>query len=443
MTKKERRLKNMKFHMHTFGCQMNENDSERIAGILRSEGGVPSEDPENSQIIIINTCAVREKSVEKLYSLLGRWANIKEKRDLIIGVAGCVAQLYRSDLMDKRPFIDFIVGPDNYKRIPDILLHIGKEKSIATGWEKEWNEIPHAMTLRQSTISSYVTIMEGCNNFCSYCIVPFTRGREKYRPLDKIVEEASFLAREGYKEIQLLGQNVNTYQEPQTKQSFLSLLEKINEIKGIEWIRFITSHPKNFSREFADAMRDLDKVCHQLHLPIQSGSNDILERMNRGYSREEYIDKIGFLRDAMPDISMSTDIIVGFPGETEEDHQYTLDILRTIRYTNIFSFRYSPRPRTAAARNFEDDVPLQVKKRRLTEVQMLQKEIQLEMNSSLVGKNLKVLCTGKSKKDPALYAGRNEGFQVINFESEEDRIGQFSEVTITGYGPYSLKGKVS
>jgi tRNA-2-methylthio-N6-dimethylallyladenosine synthase len=441
MIRKSPKLKNIKFHVHTFGCQMNENDSERIAGILKSEGGNPSDTPENSQIIIVNTCAVREKSVEKLYSLLGRWANMKDKKDLIIGVAGCVAQLYRAELMDKRSFIDFVVGPDNYNKIPRILLNIGKEKSIATGWDREWNEIPHAMTFRKSTISSYVTIMEGCNNFCSYCIVPFTRGREKYRPMDKIVDEAVCLAHEGYKEIQLLGQNVNTYLDPQTKQGFVSLLTKINKIKGIEWIRFITSHPKNFSREYAETMRNLDKVCRQLHLPIQSGSNVVLARMNRDYTREEYLEKIAILREAMPDISLSTDIIVGFPGETEEDHQDTLDILRTIRFTNIFSFRYSPRPRTAAARVLEDDVPLEKKKRRLSEVQKLQKDIQLEMNESQLGKKMKVLCTGKSKRDPSYFSGRNEGFQVVNFESGDDCTDQFIEVTITGYGPYSLKGK--
>jgi len=410
MEKGARNLKNLKFHVHTFGCQMNKNDSERIAGILSNAGSKISNSPEESDIIIVNTCAVREKSEEKLYSYLGRLATSKKKKKTTIGVVGCVAQLYGSELLEKKPFIDFILGPDNYNHISEIIQSNHEEKFTSTSWSRDYNEIPHEMIFRESNISAYVTIMEGCNNFCSYCIVPFTRGREKCRPLQKI------------------------------KKDFSILLKEANLNEGIEWIRFITSHPKNFTKNIATAMKDAEKVCHQLHLPVQSGASSVLKKMNRGYTREEYIEKITFLRNLMPDISFSTDIIAGFPGETEEEFQETLSILEEVRFNNIFSFRYSPRPFTLACRE-KDTVPFEEKKSRLIEVQELQKKIQLELNKSLIGRVLKVLCSGKSKKAPRLYSGRNEGYQVVNFKSKNNVIGCFVDVRITSCGPYSLRGE--
>lgn len=433
-------MKNLKFYIHTFGCQMNENDSEHIAGILKSSGAEPTERPEDSDLIFVNTCAVREKSEKKLFSLLGRLGSLKKrKKDLFIAVVGCVAQLYRSKLLDAVPQIDLIMGPDNYRQIPEILPPHLDEKIISTEWRKTWNEIPTALSLRESRISAYVTIMEGCNNFCAYCVVPFTRGREKYRPLKQILDEIQNLANSGYKEIQLLGQNVNSYRDPATGTGFARLLRKVNTVSGIEWIRFITSHPKNFSKETALAMRESDKVCHQLHLPIQSGSTSVLERMNRGYTRDDYLKTIDTLRSVMPGISLSTDIIVGYPGETEKEFQDTLSVLERVRFANIFSFRYSPRPLTAAEK-LEDDVPFEVKKNRLIKVQNLQKKKQSDRNKSLVGRTMRVLCTGTSKKNPSFYSGRNEGYLVVNFQSDTDVKDQFVSVKITSSGPYSLRG---
>lgn len=440
LEKKQKNLENMKFYIHTFGCQMNENDSERVAGILWQMGAQKSNSPEKSDFIIINTCAVRQKSEEKLFSLLGRLAQIKKRKNLIIGVIGCVSQLRRSQILEMNPSVDFVIGPDNYKDLSQIILnHLG-EKFISTDWRNEWNEIPSEYTLRESTVSAFVTIMEGCNNFCSYCVVPFTRGREKYRPFHNIIREIEDLASKNYKEVQLLGQNVNSYRDPSSGKSFSSLLKEANQVNGIEWIRFITSHPKNFTPEIALTMKEGRKICHQLHLPLQSGSSSILKRMNRGYTREEYREKIAILRDLMPDISLSTDIIVGFPGETEKEFQETLRILEEVCFTNIFSFRYSPRPLTQASQ-MEDNIPFEVKKRRLIEVQELQKKIQLEKNKTYIGKVMKVLCLGKSKKDPQIYSGRNQGFQVVNFESQSDLKGKFVDVLITACGPYSLQGK--
>lgn len=432
----------MKFHIHTFGCQMNESDSEHIAGMLMASGLAVAPSPEESDLIIVNTCAVREKSEEKLYSLLGRLESLKKKKGTIIGVVGCVAQLYRSKLWDKKPSLDFIVGPHNYWQIPQIILNRSSEKVILTHWSAEWHPTPIRQIRRYSPVSAYITIMEGCNNFCSYCVVPYTRGREKYRPIRDILHEAEELASQGYKEIQFLGQNVNSYVDPESGNNFAVLLRDANKITGIEWIRFITSHPKNFTEEIAHTMKEAQKVCHQLHLPIQSGSTSVLKRMNRGYTRQDYIEKIALLRKLMPDIYLSTDIIVGFPGETREEFQQTMSLLELIQYTNIFSFRYSPRPLTKAAKTM-DDIPLEVKKDRLIQVQALQKNIQLEKNKSAIGQTQKVLCTGKSKKDPKVYSGRNAGYQVVNFNSSNEVLHRFVRVKITGCGPYSLFGELS
>ena len=439
MEKGTQSLKNLKFYIHTFGCQMNENDSERIAGVLRAAGGKISDTLEGSDLIIINTCAVREKSEEKLFSYLGRLATLKKRKKTTIGVVGCVAQLYGSELLEKKPFIDFVLGPDNYNRLSWVIHGNHEEKFTSTSWNREFHETPHELILRESSISAYVTIMEGCNNFCSYCIVPFTRGREKCRPMRNIIQEVQCLANKSYKEIQLLGQNVNSYKDPEKGKDFSSLLKEVNRVDGIEWIRFITSHPKNFTNDIPMAMKEADKVCHQLHLPIQSGSSSVLERMNRGYTREDYLEKITFIRNLMQDISFSTDIIVGFPGETEEEFQETLSVLEEVRYNNIFSFRYSPRPLTAASQE-KDAVSFEEKKRRLIEVQKLQRKIQLDLNKSLIGRVMKVLCLGKSKKSPHIYSGRNAGYQVINFKSKDDVIGGFVDVRITSCGPYSLQG---
>jgi len=435
------RLTHKKFFIHTYGCQMNENDSERISGLLRDLGAKPEDSMEDSDIIIINTCAVRQKSEEKLYSLLGRLGDLKRKKDITVGVVGCVAQLYRSGLIEEKPVIDFVMGPDNYGQIQDILASQKNEKIVSTQWRNEWHEVPPSKVHRKGKIYAYSTIMEGCDNFCAYCIVPFTRGREKHRPERHILEEIRQLAQEGYLEIQLLGQNVNSYKDPETETTFEHLLEEVNRIEGIQWIRFLTSHPKDLPISLAKTMKDAKKICHQIHLPLQSGSSSVLEKMKRGYTKEEYLEKIQMFRSFLPDMSFSTDIIVGFPGETEDDFEQTLEVLKTVRFTNIFSFRYSPRPQTAAAK-IEDSVPFAIKRERLLVVQDIQKQIQLEHNSSLIGKTEKVLCLGKSKKDHQRYSGRNEAYQVVNFHSDRDVIGHFVDVRITSCGPYSLHGEI-
>ena len=430
----------MKYFIHTFGCQMNVSDSEHIAGMLEASGMKKGPSLEESDLIIVNTCAVREKSEEKLYSLLGRLDSLKKEKETKVGVVGCVAQLHRSKLWDKKSSIDFIIGPDNYRKIPKIVHAQSREKVILTHLSSAWHDTPVQQVSRESKVSAYITIMEGCNNFCAYCVVPFTRGREKYRPSQSILAETKDLASQGYKEIQFLGQNVNSYIDPETGENFSFLLKASNKIAGIEWIRFITSHPKNFTDEIALAMKKSHKVCHQLHLPVQSGSTSVLQRMNRGYTRKDYLDRIDLLRKLMPDIHLSTDIIVGFPGESQREFQETMSLLENVRYTNIFSFCYSPRPKTSAAEKM-DTIPLKEKKNRLIQVQTLQKKIQLENNRASIGQSQKILCTGKSKRDPLVYSGRNAGHQVVNFHSQNDVLDRFLQVRIIACGPYSLFGE--
>jgi tRNA-2-methylthio-N6-dimethylallyladenosine synthase len=433
-------LKNLRFFVQTFGCQMNENDSERLAGILRQAGASKANEPEAADIIIVNTCAVRKKAEEKLFSYLGRLSQLKKKKPIEVGVVGCVAQLRGLDLLGKNLPVDFVLGPDNYGELPGLLQKGLAEKQISTAWSAEWNETPPDFILRESRVSAYVPVMEGCDNFCAYCVVPFVRGRQKYRPLSSILREIQDLSQKGYKEIQLLGQNVNSYRDPQSGRSFPALLKEASSVDGIEWIRFLTSHPKNFTVEIAETIQKLKKVCRQLHLPLQSGSTSVLRRMKRDYTQEEYLEIVSFLRRLMPEISLSTDIIVGFPGETEKDFEETLSVLSRVRFTNIFSFRYSPRPLTKAS-EYEDDVPQEEKTRRLQEAQRLQKQIQVENHSRLVGRILKVLCLGLAKKTPRLHSGRTEAYEVVNFLSPEDCIGKFMNVRITGFGPYSLQGE--
>jgi tRNA-2-methylthio-N6-dimethylallyladenosine synthase len=430
----------IKFFIQTFGCQMNESDSERVAGILSGAGGARVERVEEADLVIVNTCAVREKSEEKLFSYLGRLARLKERKPVRLGVVGCVAQLRGLELLGRRFSVDFVLGPDNYAELPRLLRTPSPEKFMSTDWSTAWHETPSGRILRDGQTSAYVTVMEGCNNFCAYCVVPFTRGREKYRLLASILDEVRDLARRGYKEAQLLGQNVNVYRDPETGKGFPHLLREVSAVEGLAWLRFLTSHPKNFPDEIGEAMKERPNICRQLHLPLQSGSTAILRRMKRGYTREMYLETVARLRRLMPDISLSTDIIVGFPGETEKDFEETLDALRTVRFTNIFSFRYSPRPLTRAA-ELADDVPKVEKQRRLAAVQMLQKELQLEMNGRRVGQVQKVLCQGRGTKTPKLFNGRNEGNQVVNFSSSRDCAGEFVTVRITGFGPYSLGGE--
>ncbi|MBN2266003.1 MAG: tRNA (N6-isopentenyl adenosine(37)-C2)-methylthiotransferase MiaB [Candidatus Aminicenantes bacterium] len=434
-----RPLSGLKAYVRTFGCQMNENDSEHIAGVLAGAGAAPAAGPEDADIVVVNSCAVRLKSEEKLYSFLGRLSRLKAKKPFLLGVAGCVAQVRGAGLIETRPFIDFVAGPDSYADLPEIIAGAAGSPAVRTGFSPGWREIGAGSTVRRTPWSAYVPIMEGCDNFCAYCIVPYARGREKSRPRANVLTEARAAAEAGAVEVQLLGQNVNAYRDPSSGTGFAGLLDAVAAVPGIEWIRFISSHPKSFGDDVIRSMAGQSKVCPALHLPLQSGSSRVLERMKRGYAREDYLGLVGRLRDRLPGLLLTTDIIVGFPGETEEDFASTCGVLREVRFAGIFSFRYSPRPLTAAA-SLPDDVPLEVKRRRLVELQALQKTIQAGILRSFVGRELPVLAAGPSPKGAGRFSGRTAGNIVVNFAADTDPAGRFVTVRIVGSGPYSLRG---
>ena len=432
-------LAGLKVFVRTFGCQMNENDSEHIAGVLLRAGAAQAEGPEDADIVVVNTCAVRQKSEEKLFSYLGRLSRLKRRRPFLLGVAGCVAQVRKAELLGKLPFVDFVAGPDSYADLAEVVGRAAESPVARTGFERDWREIGAESTARENPWSAFVPVMEGCDNFCAYCIVPFSRGREKYRPLESVVAEVRAAAAAGACEIQLLGQNVNSYRDPGSGRRFPGLLEAVCAVPGPEWIRFVTSHPKDFGDGLVRAMAAEPKVCPSLHLPVQSGSSRVLERMNRGYTREDYLALVDRLKRHVPGLLLTTDVIVGFPGETEEDFEETCALLLEVRFIGIFSFRYSPRPLTAAAA-LPDDVPLEAKRRRLVALQDLQKTIQTGILGSFVGRDLRVLGTGPSPKGGGRFSGRTAGNLVVNFDSPQDPTGRFVTVRITGSGPYSLHG---
>ena len=429
------------FHIITFGCQMNEHDSERMTGILEARGGMSTHNAHDADMIILNTCSIREKAEQKFFSELGRLKKLKEERPgLMIAVAGCIAQQEGAAILARAPHVDLVLGPSDISRLSGMV----ESKSswslplidISGDPEYHRTQLP---TSRSDKLKAWVSIMYGCDNFCTYCVVPYLRGRERSRPSEDIVNEIRGLARQGYREVTLLGQNVNSYGKGLHKDdSFSSLLKAINDVAGIERIRFVTSHPRDLSKELIAAIRDLPKVCESLHLPVQSGSNRILASMNRRYTREEYLDKVAMLRDAVPGIALTTDIIVGFPGENEHDFEMTLDLLKTVRYEGMFSFKYSKRPGTAALK-LAGHLPDDVKEERLAIIMDLQKTIAMNINKGYLGTTQEILIDGVSKKG-GMLCGRTRGHKVVNVDAPSSLIGTCINVTITACSDNSLTG---
>ena len=428
-------------YIATFGCQMNEYDSQQISRILAPHGYVPVDRQDSADLIIINTCSIREKAEQKLYSHLGRLKKIKARNpNLIIGVGGCVAQQTGENLLARFEYLDLVFGTHTISQIPRMVEHIEKtgasvcntEFTYCFDYPAEFGSNGH------KPVKSLLTIMRGCNNYCTYCIVPYVRGREISRPRDDILEEARALVAAGVKEITLLGQNVNSY-NPETTDGFVSLLHDFDKIEGLERIRFTTSHPKDLSPRLISSYGEMKKLCAHVHLPVQSGSNKVLKRMNRSYSREDYIQLTENLRKVRADISITTDIIVGFPGEEEIDFQHTLDLMRTVRFESAFSFKYSDRPFAKAA-NFSPKVPEEEKSRRLSELQNLQDQISLERNKLLEGTTKEILVEGYAKKTPEKLTGRTEGNHVVNFIGPDRLIGHIVPVRLMECFVHSIRG---
>lgn len=414
---------------------MNVHDSEKIAGILSQEGFSFTQNPKEADVIIFNTCSIREKAEQKFFSELGRIKHLKKKRpDLKIAVAGCIAQHRGEDIFKRAPHVDIVFGPQNIYRLKELLMIEGN--AIANEDNPDLAEIDLPV-LRRDQGRAWVSIMYGCDNFCSYCVVPYTRGRERSRPSENIIREVRELAEKGYKEVTLLGQNVNSYR---SSLDFPGLLKAINSIDGIERIRFVTSHPKDLSIELIMAMRDLEKVCEHIHLPLQSGSSKILRLMNRGYDFDGYRRKVDLLRREVEGISITTDIIAGFPSETEEDHALTLKALKEIEYDGIFAFKFSPREGTVAA-EMEGQLDDETKLGRLQEILHLQDEITLKLNKKLEGSTQEILVEGKSESDPSMMTGRTRTNKIVNFSGKRLYSGMIIQVKIIEAKRHSLLGQ--
>ncbi|KEI15240.1 (dimethylallyl)adenosine tRNA methylthiotransferase [Clostridium haemolyticum NCTC 9693] len=442
-------LKNIdekRFFISTWGCQMNEEDSEKISGLLKGIGYTRTDIRDDADVVIFNTCCVRENAEQKVYGHLGELKALKRKNpDLILIVTGCMMQQkgMPEKVMEKFPHVDIIAGTYNSYKLPEYIERVKTEgKSIIEIWDKEKDIVEGLPVDRKSDIKAFVTIMYGCNNFCSYCIVPYVRGRERSRDPQNIIDEIKDLVSKGYKEITLLGQNVNSYGKGLIPEiNFADLLRMVNKIEGLERIRFMTSHPKDVSDELIKAMAECEKVCEQGHFALQSGSTKILEKMNRKYTREDYLNLVKKLRVAMPNIGISTDIIVGYPGETEEDFEETLSIVKEIEFDSAFTFIYSKREGTPAAKH-EDQVPDDVKHARFNRLVEAINEIMARKNKKFHGEVVEVLVEGPSKNDDTKLMGRTRTGKLVNFDGDISNVGKLVNIKITKANSFSLTGEI-
>src|SRR5580658_6780000 len=387
------------FFLETFGCQMNDHDSEKVAGVLLSRGYQQVETPESASLILYNTCSIREKAAQKVFSRLGEFG-VKENDGRIIGVLGCVAQQEGQEIFRRAPWVSLVCGSASYSKLPQLLAQVEAGNHRVTGLDTDTDEtFETAVTRRDNPWRAYLTIIEGCDRACSYCVVPYTRGPERSRASDSILREVRQLAELGYSEVQLLGQTVNSYKDPTArKMIFSELLLAVAEEPSIRRVRFTTSHPSDFTQDIVDAIDAQAKLCNHVHLPVQSGSTRVLRAMQRSYSRDEYLERIAMIRDARRSISITTDIIVGFPGETDSDLAETLSLLEAVKYDGVFSFKYSPRPHTPSLA-MSDIISEDEKSRRLAILQEKQREIQTAKHALLLGKTFEVLVNGKSRRE--------------------------------------------
>lgn len=431
--------------IHTFGCQMNVHDSSQIIALLSKHGYEEVNHAENAALIILNTCSIREKAAQKIMSQLGRYKPLKEKNErLIIGIGGCLAQHMGKELLAKVPYLDLVFGTHNIHKLPDFIDKIEKTgRRIAdTSQQDVIPSISMCVDPPKGAVSSFVTIMQGCNNYCAYCVVPYLRGPETSRPSDEIISEVKGLVKCGIKEVTLLGQNVNSYGKTlHDGIRFPEILYKLNDIDGLERIRFTTSHPKDLSDELIRCFADVPALCEHIHLPVQSGSDSVLKAMNRVYTMKEYLERIDKLRAYRPDIAVTSDVIVGFPGETEDDFQASLDMMDKIRFDNLFSFKYSEREGTAAVK-FENKVPEKVKSERLVILQALQEVHTQEKNQSAVGRTMDVLVDGRSKNSADDVSGRTRCNKIVNFRGSEALLGKSVSVRIKKAFLHSLRGEI-
>jgi len=429
--------------IHTFGCQMNVNDTMRMSEALGSMAYTPTPTADNADLIILNTCSIREKAEDKMLSALGRYRQVKLQRGALIGVGGCVAQQEKNRILERVPYVDFVFGPDAIAKLPEIIQRVEADRVrvVETAWvDSERYVFPSAdPNTSRGKATEFITVMKGCDNVCSFCVVPHTRGREVSRPFTEVLKEAASLTTVGVREVTLVGQNVNSYLGGI---SFAQLLLRTAQVPGIERVRFTTSHPHDLSDELIEAFRVEPKIMGHFHLPVQSGSNEVLKRMRRTYTVAEYLERLEKLRAARPDIAVTTDIIVGFPGETDADFEQTFELTEQVRYAGQFSFVYSPRPKTGAAMKEAEwgSVPHEVKIARLERLNTLQKRISVELNAASVGQTVEVLVEGSSKTDASRRFGRTSHNRTVNFDGDAP-IGALARVHIEHASASALGGK--
>jgi tRNA-2-methylthio-N6-dimethylallyladenosine synthase len=436
-----------RLYISTFGCQMNAYDSARMADVLREAEGLElTTDPSEADVVLLNTCSVREKAQEKVFSHLGQWRLLKRRKpELVIGVGGCVASQEGEGILERAPFVDLVFGPQTIHRLPGMIgrLRATREPQVDVSFPEieKFDSLPAP---RAEGATAFVSIMEGCSRYCSFCVVPYTRGEEVSRPFAQVTDEVESLVRQGVREVTLLGQNVNAYRGPAPDGALVDLaglIRHVARLPGLERIRFTTSHPLEFSQALVDAYAEVPKLANYLHLPVQSGSDRILAAMKRGYTRLEYKQKIRRLRAVRPDISLSSDFIVGFPGETETDFRETLDLIADVGFDQSFSFIYSRRPGTPAA-SLPDEVPHEVKQQRLEALQAQLDRQSRQISASMVGSVQRVLVEKPSRRDPRQLAGRTENMRWVNFDGPAALVDRFAEVRITEAMPNSLRGRL-
>ncbi len=444
-----------KLYMESYGCQMNFSDSEIVASILINEGFSTTQDPKNADVILMNTCSIRDNAEQRVRNKLSQYQ--KQKREnpkLIIGILGCMAERLKKNLLEEEKLVDLVAGPDSYRELPILIKEVEsgqKAVNVLLSREETYADIS-PVRLGKGGVTAFISIMRGCDNMCSFCVVPFTRGRERSRDPHTIVKEAQALFDQGYKEVTLLGQNVDSYRWNISKKNeiidptkpvtnFAQLLEMVAKVNPDLRVRFSTSHPKDMTDEVLETMAKYENICKYIHLPVQSGNNDVLKRMNRGYTREWYLDRISAIKRIMPDCAISTDIITGFCGETDQEFQETKDIMRKVEYNFSYMFYYSERPKTLAERKFEDDVPLEVKKQRLQEVIDIQMELSAAYNQDCIGNTYRVLIEGTSKRSDKDAYGRNSQYVTVIFPIGNFKVGDYVNVKIESATATTLIGK--
>lgn len=431
-----------KLFVETYGCQMNVGDSEIVVSLMQREGYVYTDRIEQADVILINTCSIRDNAEQRIWGRLNELKRYRKARPgLIVGILGCMAERLREQLLEGPWGVDVVAGPDAYRDLPRLVREAeagGKGVNVLLSIEETYAEIA-PVRLDRNGVSAFVAIMRGCNNFCSYCVVPYTRGRERSRDAATIVAEAQSLFDNGYREVTLLGQNVNSYRAGEV--DFPELLRRVASISPLLRVRFATSHPKDMSDRLLETMASMPNICRAIHLPAQSGATSMLERMNRKYTREWYLDRIAAIRRYMPDCAITTDLIAGFSGETEEEHAATLSLMREVGYSWAFMFKYSERPGTFAQRNLPDDVPDEVKSRRLQEIIALQNDLSLESNRRDVGREFEVLVESESKRNSGQLSGRTSQNKVVVFDRGNHRIGDYVRVRVTGCTSATLLGE--